>query len=137
LPQAYAAADAFVLGSLFETFGIVYIEAMAMGLPVFCTSHPNQRDIVKEAVFVDMARAGALTASLRDTPRDVLAALGRRGREIVRQHYDLELLKRRYVEQYQVIAQAPSSLPQYNVGFKLRANLRNALRRTVRSVRYR
>jgi 1,2-diacylglycerol 3-alpha-glucosyltransferase len=32
-PQAYAAADAFVLGSLFETFGIVYIEALAMGAP--------------------------------------------------------------------------------------------------------
>ena len=43
LPQAYAAADVFTLGSLHETFGIVYIEAMAMGLPVVCTQHPNQQ----------------------------------------------------------------------------------------------
>ena len=33
LPAAYRAADVFTLGSLHETFGIVYIEAMAMELP--------------------------------------------------------------------------------------------------------
>lgn len=59
LPQAYAAADVFALGSLFETFGIVYIEALAMGLPVFCTEHPNQRSIVREGVFLDIKQAGS------------------------------------------------------------------------------
>ncbi|MCD0423660.1 glycosyltransferase family 4 protein [Rubrivivax sp. JA1024] len=131
LPQAYAAADAFVLGSRHETFGIVYIEAMAMGLPVFCTDHPNQKDIVKEAVFVDMNQPGALTAALRDTPRERLAELGRRGREIVEQHYDLELLKRHYLAHYARIAAAPDSLPAYTLGTRLRANLRNAVRRTT------
>ena len=67
LPQAYAAADVFALGSLFETFGIVYIEAMAMGLPVICTDHPNQRAIVKEGMFIDMRRDGALADVLRKT----------------------------------------------------------------------
>ncbi len=135
LPQAYAAADAFVLGSRHETFGIVYIEAMAMGLPVFCTDHPNQRDIVKEAVFVDMTQPGALTAALRDTPRERLRELGRRGREIVLEHYDLARLKRRYVEEYGRIAAAPDSLPVYTLGTRVRANLRDAARRAARLVK--
>lgn len=113
LPQAYAAADAFVLGSLFETFGIVYIEAMAMGLPVFCADNPNQRSIVKEGVFVDMARGGALTSALRETPRDSLQAMGLRGRRVVEQHYDLQALKSQYLDRYRLMVSAPCSLPRY------------------------
>ena len=70
LPKAYAAANVFVLGSLFETFGIVYIEAMAMELPVFCTNHINQRLIVKEGIFCDLSKPGALTHVLQNTSRD-------------------------------------------------------------------
>jgi glycosyltransferase involved in cell wall biosynthesis len=134
LPMTYAAADVFVLGSLFETFGIVYIEAMAMGLPVICTDHVNQRSIVKEGLFVDMAKPGALTAALRDTPRNRLEELGRRGRAIAERDYDLQVLKRRYLEQYRAIAAAPSSLPVYSFKTKLNANLKNLLRRSGRLI---
>ena len=37
LPAAYAAADVFVLPSLFEPFGVVVREAVAAGLPVVCS----------------------------------------------------------------------------------------------------
>lgn len=129
LPQAYAAADVFTLGSLHETFGIVYIEAMAMGLPVICTNHDNQRQIVMEGIFIDMKAPGALAHALTETSRDDFERYGQLGREIAVQCYDLRILRQRYLDQYRQIAAAPSSLPRYSLKTKLGANLRNALKR--------
>lgn len=134
LPQAYAAADVFALGSLFETFGIVYIEAMAMGLPVFSTQHPNQRAIIQEGVFVDMAAPGALTAALRDTSPEQLRALAERGREIAMRDYDVRALKQRYIEQYATIAAAPSTLPQFTAASQIQSHARNLLKKARRLV---
>jgi glycosyltransferase involved in cell wall biosynthesis len=132
LPRTYAAADVFVLGSLAETFGIVYIEALAMGLPVFCTRHPNQRAIVQEGVFVDMSQDGALTAALRDTPPARLAELRRLGPEIARRDYDLRVLRQRYLDEYRRIAATPGQLPAWTLRRRLGANLRNLARRAGR-----
>ncbi|MEK8053344.1 glycosyltransferase family 4 protein [Ideonella sp. DXS22W] len=126
LPQALAAANVFVLGSLFETFGIAYIEAMAMGLPVICTQHPNQRLIVKQGVFIDMKRSGELTRVLRDTPAEHWQALGRRGLQVVREHYDLQVLRGLYLQHYQRIAQTPTHLPEPGLIQRLRGHARHA-----------
>jgi glycosyltransferase involved in cell wall biosynthesis len=132
LPAAYAAANVFVLGSLFETFGIVYIEAMAMELPIICTTHPNQRSIVKEGFFVDMRRAGAVTNILRDAGPHRLSSLGKQGRETAKQYYDLAALKGRYIEQYKAIALTEVVLPSYSLGKRLAANTGNAVRKLSR-----
>ncbi|TMQ74574.1 glycosyl transferase, group 1 family protein [Candidatus Accumulibacter phosphatis] len=134
LPKLYAAANVFTLGSVFETFGIVYIEAMAMGLPVICTNHKNQRAIVKEGIFIDVTRSGALTQAIRDTDRASLSALGQRGREIVLQSYDIRVLKSQYIERYQAIASSSVSLPNYSLKNRLASNAKNAIQGIVRLI---
>lgn len=129
LPEAYAAADVFVLGSLFETFGIVYIEAMAMGLPVIATDHPNQRSIIQEGIFVDMRKPGAVAEVLRSTSAQQWREIGMRGRAVVEREYKLQHLKDRYLEQYRAIASTQSSLPRYHLGKRIGSNLRNMLGR--------
>lgn len=124
LPQAYAAANVFALGSLFETFGIVYIEAMAMGLPVICTEHPNQKSIVQEGVFIDMQQPGQLARALRNTPAQRLAELAQRGVEIVKQRYELGSLKQAYLERYASISASPTKLPRYTLKTKLLTHVR-------------
>lgn len=48
LKEVYQEGDAFALASRSETFGVVFIEAMAMGLPVIATDCGGPRDIVNE-----------------------------------------------------------------------------------------
>jgi glycosyltransferase involved in cell wall biosynthesis len=45
-----AAHDVFVFPSLFEGFGLVLLEALAMGLPVITTSHTAGPDLIHEGV---------------------------------------------------------------------------------------
>jgi glycosyltransferase involved in cell wall biosynthesis len=64
----YRAADAFVLASLKEGFGRVYLEALMHGLPVIAHDYPVMRYVLNsEATFIDMATPGALSAATAAT----------------------------------------------------------------------
>lgn len=66
ISELYRKADAFVLASRFETFGVVYIEALASGLPVIATRCGGPEDIVTEdnGILVDVDDIGALTIAM-------------------------------------------------------------------------
>jgi glycosyltransferase involved in cell wall biosynthesis len=72
-----AASDAFVLSSLVETFGVVVVEALAMGVPVVATRSGGPESIVgpQDGLLVPpgdeaaLAMAMAVIAETRDTYR--------------------------------------------------------------------
>lgn len=125
LPDVYAAADIFTLGSTFEAFGIVYIEAMAMGLPVICTQHPNQRSIVKNGIFIDMQAENALTSAINSLNIEKRNELREAGVKRAKVNYDLQNLKQKYIAIYQEISLAPSTLEEYSFKKKISANIKS------------
>jgi len=50
LERYYRAADIFIMLSIFDTFGMVVLEAMAAGLPVIISPNVGAKDLVEEAV---------------------------------------------------------------------------------------
>jgi len=66
LARRYAEADAFVLPSEREGYGIVFAEALAHGLPVIAADIPSVRAIVGDAgLFVPPRRVRPLEVALR------------------------------------------------------------------------
>lgn len=51
LKMYYSLADVFVLPSLFESFGIVLLEAEINGLPCICSDHVSEAAIVSDNVY--------------------------------------------------------------------------------------
>jgi glycosyltransferase involved in cell wall biosynthesis len=64
MADAYAAADAFALLSLSEGFGLVYVEALAAGLPCVVHDNPNTRFIFGPHAYLGDTTSPASTAAL-------------------------------------------------------------------------
>jgi glycosyltransferase involved in cell wall biosynthesis len=60
--------DGFVLASEYETFGVVYIEAMALGKPVLGTENGGAEDIIKDynGILIQNRDHEALVQGLKD-----------------------------------------------------------------------
>jgi 1,2-diacylglycerol 3-alpha-glucosyltransferase len=92
LPALYGAADALVLPSLRETWGLVVLEAMACGLPVLVSSRCGcARDVVTAATGLtfDPTSADGTLAALRDLmcrPEAELDRMGQAASAIARQY---------------------------------------------------
>jgi glycosyltransferase involved in cell wall biosynthesis len=83
----YAAADLFVLPTLYEGFGIPVAEAMARGVAVACSDVPALREVAgNAALFFDPRDVASITAAVAAAivpgpERDDRVAAGRRGAE--------------------------------------------------------
>lgn len=86
----YAAADVFIMPSLYEPFGNANMEAMAMGLPVITSSKCGAAELVSSAAAghvcdaLDFEAQGRAIVALADPA--IRAAAGRAGRAIAEQH---------------------------------------------------
>jgi len=66
LAKVYSIANAFVLPSLSETFGVAYIEAMVSGLPVIATQCGGPEDFVtpQTGLLIPINNRKALTDAM-------------------------------------------------------------------------
>lgn len=73
LPDLYRWADALVLPSRFDSFGLVVLEALACGLPVIVSDRVGAKDVVEHGVnglILPSGDAAALTGALEAFARD-------------------------------------------------------------------
>jgi glycosyltransferase involved in cell wall biosynthesis len=95
IPSLMAAFDILAFPSLAESFGVVLIEAMAMGLPVVSTNTDGVVDIVADGVsgiMVPRQDARALADGLERLigDPDLRVRMGRAGRARVEEFFDRE-----------------------------------------------
>jgi len=109
IPSLYHAADAFVLTSLSEMFGNVFLEALACELPIICNETPVSKWVVGPAGnFIDMSRPGALAEAFHKL---CIAAererLARQARPHVEANFSEPVVLRQVLNMYeQVVAPA-------------------------------
>jgi glycosyltransferase involved in cell wall biosynthesis len=102
---ALAVADAFVTTSQHEGFGLVFLEAMAFGLPIVCYDRGGQTDFLatgETGFVVHLNDEPAFTAALLELHDDAESrrALGARNRERVEQYF-IDTCARRYEEVFE------------------------------------
>jgi len=105
VPELMNAADAFVLSSRWEGFGLVLVEAMACQLPVVATDSGGPREILNGGTLGFLVPPGdseALAAAMMkmmSLPEAERRAMGRAGRAHIEANYSLE----RVVDQWEAL----------------------------------
>ena len=95
--QYYAASDAFVSPSYREGFGLVAVEAQAMGLPAIVTDVPGQIDAIlpdQTGLLCKVKDSGSLYSAMKkliDDP-DLTRRMGLNAERYVRESYDQKVL---------------------------------------------
>lgn len=105
LPKYYRACDFFVLPTLYEGFGYVFLEAMACGLPIITTTAPAMPEVVGDAgILLPPRRPDLLAEQILKVSHDdgLRKRLIERGLERVKK-YDWDNLIVEYEKAYKWI----------------------------------
>lgn len=99
LPEYFASADLFVFHSLIETFGIVFVQAMASGLPIVAARTSCVPEVVGDGgILVDAfdieAFARAIEALIADAGERT--EIGQRNRKRALSEFDWDVVAERY-----------------------------------------
>lgn len=102
----YRAADAFVLASLKEGFGRVYLEALMHGLPVIAHDYPVAEFVLgREGLRADLSEPGGLTGAIEKVLADAHEAhLADERWRSVRDRFSWQALAPRYVQMFRCAA---------------------------------
>ena len=110
----YCASDLFVLGSLQEGFGRVYIEALMHGLPTIAHQHPVMEYVLGgRGILRDLTRTGELTQAIGTVlsqingPEEILQRW-----RYVRDQFSWQSLSPQYIDMFETIA---GSKPLQNI----------------------
>ena len=110
----YQAADVFVLASLREGFGFVYVEALATGLRVIAHDHDVSRYVLGErGIFGDLQKVGVLSDLLEASLQQPTSDWERNAsREYVRNRYDWSSVESDYVTMFETAAASIGRCPE-------------------------
>lgn len=102
--DAMQRANCFVLASLFETFGVVLIEALACGIPVISTACGGPEDIVVPEVglLVSNDEPHELAAAMQRVRDDWSSYLPSTIRGYAEQRFSKNAVTAQIIEQYQI-----------------------------------
>jgi len=106
MPDFYKALDVFVLPSLFEMMGIVFVEAMASGVPVLAHRHPVLEYVVGEGgCCIDMEGVGVLAEAMRkvENRKSNVEITSLKAREHVEKNFAKHVVIGKYIEYYERI----------------------------------
>ena len=105
IPNILKSIDLFVLPTLQEAHGGVFVEAMAMGKPVIGTDVGGVGEVIKDGVNGYLVEpndpsslAGAVVTMLRD--KEKAESMGREGRKMAEERFDVEKMCRSMFDLY-------------------------------------
>lgn len=108
----YSCADLFVLCSLFEGFGRVYVESLMYGLMTIAHDHPSMRYVLgEEGMFLDMSKDGNLADFLHqllanpNSLRNINSMLKRQ--QYVNARYSWDSLYPSYLKMFETVLKEP------------------------------
>ncbi len=106
LEELYRSADLLLVPSRWEGFGLVAVEAMRAGLPVFASRVGGLQEVVRDGVtgrLFNLSDPEAISQLIAETSDEDLRAFGANGHTRFRQCFTADRMSREITELYQTL----------------------------------